>query len=410
MKIYLPFIFVLVLVVSGCDRTIDSKDPVASFPEATPAPYDVQVLVNSQTVDLEWEISDSSNIARYRLYVAEIEPVDFRLYDSTTNSSATLSGLVANRLYYIKIASVSTDGIEGRASEPVPVTVGHASITISSDAEFTNSRSVRVQINTSVTALQVLLSEDAGFADADFVAYAAERTFTLSEGDGTKTVFARLVFADGSESGEVLSDEIILDTRAQINSVFYSPSGIVFEAGETITFGLDAGELSGRASVSFTGVSGLRLYDDGVGGDDVAADGVYHGRYVVPVGANLFEAVVNGSFTDAAGNTALTMQGDELLNINTPPEAVELVLVDGTDSVRFQWTGSAEPDFASYQIYSAANSSVDLADTRVAIINEELPPSPWFAIAAPPGPIYYRIYVFDQHGASAGSNVVLYAP
>ncbi|MEW6413420.1 MAG: fibronectin type III domain-containing protein [Candidatus Zixiibacteriota bacterium] len=410
MKRYLPLLAVLVVGIGGCDRTIESKDPVRSVPEATPVPYDVEVFINTETVDLQWKVSDSSNIARYRIYVADIEPVDFRIHDSSSNTSATLSNLVINRLYYFKIASVSREGIEGESSIALPLTLGRSSITINSDAEFTNSRSVRIQVNTSATAAQVILSEEADFSGSEFVAFAPERTYTLSEGDGAKTVYARLVYADGSESSEVLSDDIILDTRAEISSVFYAPTGSVFSAGQTITFGLDAGELSGRATVSFTGVSGLRLYDDGTDGDDTADDGVYHGQYVVPVGSNLFEAVVTGNFTDAAGNSAVAVRGEQLLSINTPPDAVEIVLVAGVDSVRFQWTRSEEDDFASYQIYSAANSSVDLADTRVAIINAVEPPSPWYAVAAPAVNTYYRVYVFDQHGASTGSNVVLFEP
>ncbi len=407
MKKYISLILiVLISLTAGCERTIDSKDPVRSIPVPAPTPTSIQVLVNTASISLDWTVSDSSNISKYRIYVADTLPVDFRLHDSSTSSAATLTNLLINQLYYFQIVAVDLGGLEGVAAAPVSATIGYSSIPINGGAQYTTSRDVTIIVNSSAPASQVILSEDPAFSDATFIPYAPERSFTLSPGDGTKIVYGRLVFVDGSMSGDLLEDAIILDTQAEIDSVFIRPSATIFAPGATVTFGLDAGgELFGQASVSFTGVTGLDLFDNGTNGDNIANDGVYYGQWEVPVNANLYRAVVTGSFTDAAGNAALPVSGNELLNVNTPPDPVDLALtVNVLGEYAFSWTRSLEPDFQSYRLYSSTTPTVTTASTQVAIVTDRL--ISLYVAPAPGTPLYYRIFVFDQHGASAGSNVV----
>ena len=404
MKKYLSLTAIIIIgLLAGCERTIDSKDPVRSIPDPAPTPTNIQVYVNLTSISLDWTVTDSSNIAKYRIYVADTLPVDFRVLDSVTNSTITLSNLLVNHLYYFQVVAVDRGGLEGVAAAPVSATIGYTSVLINGGAPYTTERDATIMLNSSVTASQVILSEDPTFADADYISFAPERGFRLSAGDGEKVVYARIVFTDGSISGELLDDSIILDSQAEIDSVFIRPSGVIFAAGQTITIGLDAGDLYGEASVSFPGVEGLELFDNGTGGDDVATDGVYYGQYEVPVNSNLFQAIVTGSFTDAAGNSALPTPANELLNINTPPAPVTLartVNVDG--EAVFSWNLSLEPDFLSYRLYSSATPTVDVTSLLETVINDPLVT----VFVTPTSTRYYRVFVFDQHGASAGSNVV----
>lgn len=404
MKRHILILIVITLAAAGCDRTIESKDPVRSIPDPPPTPFNIQVAVNAETIDLEWTVFDSSNISRYRIYVADTLPVDFRLHDSSTNSAATLAGLLINRLYYIQIAAVAPTGIESERATPVSAIIGYSSILINGGAQFTNDRNVVITVNSSALASQVVLSEDSTFADAYYIPYAPTRTFALSFGDGLKIVYGRLVFADGSVSGNLLEDAITLDTQAEIDSVFILPSNTTFAGGQIITFGLDAGDLFGEALVSFTGVTSLELFDNGAGGDDVANDGVYHGQYEVPINSNLYRDVVTGSFTDGAGNQALPTPAVELLNINTPPDPVVLGATINLGQVEFTWTLSQEPDFQSYRIYSSPTPTVTTASNLVAIETDPL--VSLHLGATPAATTYYKVYVFDLHGASAGSDSV----
>ncbi len=405
MNRFLIPIALVMLVMTGCDRTIESKDPVRSVPEPPPSPNNIQILVNATSLGLDWSVTDSSDIVRYRIYVADTLPIDFRLHDSSTGTEATLTNLLINRLYYIRIASVDNSLLEGEPSSPVSATIGYTSIAINAGAEFTNSRNVSIQVNSSAPASQVILSEDSTFAGANFIPWAAERAFTLSAGDGDKIVYGLLVFGDGSRSGQRLEDRITLDTQAEIDSVFVIPANTVFGFGDVVTFGLDAGDLFGNANVSFTGVTGLALFDDGTNGDPTPNDGVYYGQYEVPVNANLYRDVVTGAFTDQAGNNALPVVATELLNFNTPPDPVDLALtINPLGQNEFTWTQSLEPDFQSYRLYASATSPVDTTDTEITIIRD-----PLVTIYVAPSDItrpYYRLFVFDQHGAAAGSDEV----
>lgn len=403
MKRHLIILFAVAFVAVGCDRNID-KNPVRSLPELLPTPMNIRVSVNTASIDLDWTVSDSSDIDKYRVYVADTLPVDFRRYDSSTVSEITLSGLLINRLYYLQVVSVDASGFEGERSSPVSAIIGYSAIVINNGATYTNDRDVTIVINSSAPTSQVILSEDSTFADAGYTPYAAERAFTLSFGDGLKVVYSRFVFSDGSVSGNVLEDAITLDTRAEIDSVFIRPSNTTFSSGQTITFGLDAGDLAGRASVSFTGVASLELFDNGTSGDNVANDGIYYGQYEVPVNSELYRGVVTGSFADGAGNEALPTPANELLNINTPPDPVVLGATINAGQVEFTWTLSQELDFQSYRLYSSATPTVTTSSNLVTIVTDRL--VSMYVGAAPATTTYYKLYVFDLHGASAGSDSV----
>jgi len=400
-------IILLAMIVSGCSRYVDSRNPVRSLPETDPVPINLVARVDNGSVTLNWEVDDSAGIAWFRVYVADSTEASYTLQDSTTGYSMTLDGLMINQRYFFKVAAVMNSGLEGELSEAVSAGVMYLSIVIQNDWEYTGARDVQVQINTAGEATShVMLSEDSTFTGAVFSAYVGmQMSFRLSAGDGVKTVYARLQFVDGSQTGELLSDDIILDTRAKIDSVFFAPLGDTFSLGDTITFGLVAGEIDGEASVSFAGVSNVPLFDDGTEGDLVAGDGIYSGYWVVPGNFTVNNGSVTGAFTDAAGNRAVQVTAQELLNVNNPPEPVELVAVLLPDTVSFTWTQDTEDDFASYRLYKGSTGSVSTADSLIAVETGRSAVTFRYALADATG-YYFRIFVFDGHGLSTGSNMV----
>ena len=67
--------------------------------------------------------------------------------------------------------------------------IGVASLSVVGGAQTTTQRSIRL-LATAAGAGQVIVSEDAGFTDAAWVAFADTLDFELSEGFGQKTIFA----------------------------------------------------------------------------------------------------------------------------------------------------------------------------------------------------------------------------
>jgi hypothetical protein len=404
-------IILLAAAVVGCSRYIESRNPVRSLPDAGPVPINLTARLDNGSVTISWEVADSADIARFRVYVADSTGLDYTPWDSTTGFSITPEGLKINQRYFLKVAMVAYSGLESELSEAVSARVMYLSIMIQSDREYTNSRDVQVRISCPPEETShLMLSEDSTFSNAVFVWFDSTGTsFQLSEGDGVKTVYARLQFFDGTRSGELLSDNIILDTRARIDSVFFTPSGDTFSSGETITFGLNAGETGGEASVAFTGAGVMPLYDDGANGDSNAGDGIYSGSWVVPDDFTfLYNGDVTGSFTDAVGNQAVQIGAQQLLNINKTPKPVKLYAVLQIDrtSVLLGWTVSNEEDFESYRIYSDTQPDVGVSDNLISIINDPSTDSFMYGVPDTLGtPTYYfKVYVYDRHGLMAPSN------
>ncbi len=396
---------VCLLLVVTCNRFIDSQFPTAPLPNVGEAPTDVRLLLDNQTVRLQWSILNPSMFSKYRIYYSTTDTIPTILLDSSTTVQITLTNLNMNTIYAFRIVPVLVSGLEGQPSAVVIARVSLMSIGINGGAEYTRSRAVQVVITAPSGASDVILSEDSLFGDAEYESYSPQMSFTLSDGDGTKTVYARIQFDDGVQSLSLLSDTIVLDTRAHIDSVYFRPLSSSFAPGDTITFGMNAGETGGQARVSFNGSGNINLYDDGSGVDATAGDGIYLGTYVVPINANLLDGTVSGAFTDQAGNSAPAALATSLLNINTPPTAVHLVgYLDG-DSARFNWTVSGDADFESYRVYRSSSSSVDTTSTLIHYQSGS--GTTTYAYYLGGGASYYfRVFVFDRHGAAAGSNTV----
>ena len=415
MKKFDRYIMVLVTIValvgSGCDRLMEEA-PVRPAPEAPPTPINLVVQVNDRALDLSWEIADSSAVTGFRIYRADSEESEFYLFDSASDYVKTVTSLPFGQPLRFRVTAVSTTGVEGLPSEEVIAIAGLLSIVLDGGDEYTSDRDVSVRVNAPAPAVYLELSEDPAFAGTPVEPFAISMSFELSDGDGIKTVHARITFADGSVSGGTVSDDIELDTRATIDSVWFSPIGQLFLDGDTIEFYLDAqGELGGTASVAILGAPRIDLLDDGAAPDAAVDDGVYSAYYIVPAAQSVTDGAVSGSFRDLAGNAASAVQSPEQLNIGAvvAPESV-LLAVALADSVyaHLTWTENDDDDFASYHMYRSVAPGIDVSadHLRIAIINSRstltyddyLPDS---------GVFYYRIFVFDTQGLSAGSNEVV---
>lgn len=398
---------ILLLTAVSCDRYIDSQDPVRSLPAAPATPINVELTLNSESVTLNWELRDSSGVNRFRIYVAEDTTLGYRLDDSSTAYQYTVENLALNRDYFFRVAAVDANGLEGKRSTAVSTVVSLLSITINNNDEYTNAENVQVQLIANNAISHVYLSEDPNFAGATARAFSSTLPFDLSSGDGSKTLYARFAFVDGAESGGTIADSIILDTRAQIDSVTFAPSGTTFTSGDTILFYLGSGETGGEARVSFSGNSGTRLYDDGNSGDLVASDGVYSARWIVPNDFTLNNEPPEGEFTDAAGNTKVQSSVTPL-NIFSTPLPVQLTVIEAIESyeINLNWSQAASSDFASYRVYRAASNSVDDTSPLVATITNRNSVNFVDTTVDASTTYYYRVYVRNSLGQTAGSNVL----
>ncbi|RKX27625.1 MAG: hypothetical protein DRP45_00585 [Candidatus Zixiibacteriota bacterium] len=411
MRVTVPSLFLLMILLVGCERTFESNDPVRSLPDRPAAPVNFQVAYNDQSVTLSWELADSTEVSRFRVYradfVSDMTPLEYSPIDSTTTYSKVIEDLPFNRTVYLRVTAVNAANLESEPSRELPVIVGLLSIAINNNDEYTNSRNVGVHANAPNGAEYVSLSEDSLFEGTLAQDFQDELPFTLSTGDGLKTVYARFTFEDGFESGVLIFDRITLDQAARIDSVYYTPSGVTFATGDTIRFFMAAGEIAGEASIAFPGVSQVLLSDDGVGADASSDDSIYSAWYVVPVGLTVNNGQLTGQFTDAANNTAMQAVAAVPLDIKAPPLPVQLTAVTALSNfeISLQWSEATSGDFSHYSIYRDISGSVSDASDLVENISERTGTTCVDTLLDAATEYFFRVYVVDNSGLLTGSNI-----
>ncbi len=395
----------LVLTVA-CERYLDERDPIMQAPVVGPTPTNVRAYINDAAVMLTWDMATTSDVVRYRIYRSDSVGGETDLIDSSTTTSITLAGLGLNRTYWLQVAAVLSSGLEAPASDAVPVTPGHLSLRLNDGAECTRSRDITVGINAGSGATDVMLSESPDLSAAVWRTYTPSLSYRLSAGDGDKTVYGLVRFADGSRSGDTLSDAITLDTRAAISGLSFSPADSVFAAGDTIIFTMQTGETDGVAEVAFTGVEAVKLNDHGLDGDAEAGDAIYTGRWVVPLVFHVTSGVVRGAFVDAAGNRAEEARAASLISIHTVPLAPVLrAVATGPDEIYLTWDDAGNQNLAAWRIHRRDDTDVTTADTVVATLTSTGITNYTDTALTAGTTYYYRVYAVYDETVMTGSNI-----
>ncbi len=367
------FILLLLLVLAaGCERTLDSGNVGFEPSDDLPVPTALKIFHLVDGIELNWQISDSDVVAYFNIYYTDQTDEEFIYWDSTAEYAKSITTLNTGQVYYFRVAAVDTNDVEGAKSPIISTQIGVTSIVINDNDTYTNSVDVSISYVFPVTPLLVKISKNSDLSGAIWQNFRQPGSFELSSGDGVKFLYALLRFGDGSESFAAVSDSIILDTKAFIDSTYFIPAGNILQVGDTVYFYIHASESGGVAKISFTGLVQLDLYDDGNNGDTMADDGIYTRRYIVPVNLEIEDGVVTGSFIDAAGNAADNTASASQINIVIPPKPISLqTIAESSSLIRLSWsevnpTGSA---FSSYRIYRETSSGVTESSELIANIS-----------------------------------------
>ncbi|TET11109.1 T9SS type A sorting domain-containing protein, partial [Candidatus Aerophobetes bacterium] len=244
------------------------------------------------------------------------------------------------------VSVMATDGAGNSASSSISLTLDNTtpsgSISINNDATYTNSRTVTLTLS-ATNATQMQFSNDAS-SWSDWEDYSTTKSWTLSSGDGTKTVYVKFKDTAGNIS-EAFSDDIILDSTPPTASIT-SPSADTSVRGQVVIRGTASGYYfkeykveygQGTEPSSWTEItsSASEVTDDTLATWDttVLSDGSYTLRLTAQ---------------DLAGNSAQTKVS---LRVNKhPPKATLIDYPSETVSgnipkvpVTFTWRGS-DPD------------------------------------------------------------------
>ncbi|MBU1947515.1 MAG: hypothetical protein KJ927_02260, partial [Candidatus Eisenbacteria bacterium] len=299
---------------------------------------------------------------------------------------------------------VLKSGLQGELSREITVTPGLFSILIENGRESASSARVRLDLQAPAGTQGVYLGNDADLSAAALSPFNETTFWDLEPNEGSHTVYAQFVNAEGSRSS-IVHDDIILDTQASIRTLVISPDTSIFHPGETVTFTMDAGESGGEASIVI-GQDGRRktLHD--------AADGIYSLDYLIEEDLRVVDATLTGYFADAAGNNADPLVISRRMTVDPGPTAVTLSVPTSPSptSIHLSWTQALDGEaFFEYRVIRAEAADVPNQEGReVRTAISQRSQTEFVDTSVEPGKEYYYIVqVVDSYGMKANSNEVM---
>ena len=195
---------------------------------------------------------------------------------SPSNSKLELNGEVTVTLSYTD-AQDATDTGTDTAVLSGPSVAGrtiikpkYAQILINNDAFTTTEREVVLSLDAD-DVVEMLVSEDSTFSGLTWQAFTDRIPFTLSDGFGTKTLYARFANTSGNLSEVVSASIEYIDTDAptQPDGTVSSPEGdVVPDAGEEMVLDTDNDGLADEAEVAMWKTDPTNPDTDGDGYND----------------------------------------------------------------------------------------------------------------------------------------------
>ncbi|MDP8238183.1 MAG: SUMF1/EgtB/PvdO family nonheme iron enzyme [Candidatus Hatepunaea meridiana] len=292
-----------ILLIFSCSEEILWDNPVdPDNPVTSGDPYQLEAEIADGGAKLTWQAVNISSITGYNIYRKDNDSTFNQLQQvnatTLTHTDTTIQN--GHRYEYYVVAHTATE--EGEASNVARVAVStDPVIFIERESDtLTPTRNVTLTV-IAFGAQKMLLSNNVDFSRAEWEVFTSTKSWELSNGDGWKNVYIRIITVDGDTSSQV-SDSIGLDTYASISSFTWSSTG-----GDTLVpddrvmftvqtaddeFGTETG---GRAVVTVEGWTGIELVGQ--------ANGSYTSSYTItPETPEVSNAHVVVSFTDRAGN------------------------------------------------------------------------------------------------------------
>ncbi len=403
----------MILFGSGCSRDIPNpSEPIVIDDQVPPTPFGLTAAVGDGFVELSWTVADTSAFT-FRIYIAahdSLSTVYSRIGESTVNSY-TASNLQNGDALFFKISSVNAVGFEGYKSDSIMVVPNSFSFYIDGGNTVTASRDVVLNIFAPEETRLMRFSEDSTFAGSQWENYSSTRGFRLSSSDGSKTIYCRFRDAQDKTTTGNISDSIVLDTRAAIDSLTFSPTGSPLVPGDIVHFSLYAGEPEGDGVIMIgENIVIIPLYDNGSGGDQAADDGIYEADYSIAGYLDFESRDVFADFIDYAGNEAPRSVADNRITVRRAPDPVSIYSVtipDGYyDRVQLAWNTSVASDFAQYRVYRGISSGVDSTSYLARVLTSRSATTVIDTGLTENTMYYYRVYVVDNTGLWGGSDEV----
>ena len=295
------------------------------------------------------------------------------LGDKTVSLCMKASGSVS-AWFYSKDASVNHPYLEVTYDETPPT----GSITINDDATYTTSTSVTLTLSASdpESGVSQMRFSNNATTWTGWETYATSKDWTLTSGDGTKTVYVE--YKNGAGLSSQYSDDIILDTTPPTGSITIN-DGATYTASTSVTLTLSASDPeSGVSQMRFsnnaTTWTGWETYATSKDWTLTSGDGT---------------KTVYVEYKNGAGLSS--QYSDDIILDTTPPTAFDLLSPANNSSTSdttptFSWQGSSDSQsgLAGYDLYidGSWNKSVGPTITSTTPSSSlSLGAHPWYVVA-----------------------------
>jgi len=396
-------IIILALFIS-CDREIPSPVSNPAVPALPSTPTNLTVTVGDRTLQLSWQMPDTSADVAFRIYRADSLAGQFVVVDTTSAFEYADSYLQNGRIYFYRVSAFNSNGLEGEKSSPAYGTPNLYSLIINNGDEQTNSRGVLLTLVAPSNTVLMSISNSADFAGSVWEPFADSKPWLLTQGSGLKTVYAMFRDAYGSSTADIVSDNIAFEILAYQYS-------IIVNGGAKFSYSRDVElNIGSPPGTSYMMISNSADFSD-VQWEAFVPSKPWH----IPnaIAANQDTVAFYALFRDENGDSIAVEAADSIILACSDP--VDLFPVyqmpDYYQSISLEWSRSLSNDFLVYRLFrSRGGNSVD---SIIASVNDfsqighidninlnDLPDSA-------PDSVYYMIRFFSIYDDSSDSDTIL---
>ena len=298
-----------------------TDDQTFAIEDTPPAAFDLLSPVNNTyladtTPTYSWEIAIDAGAGtnEYEVYLNDELLIDG--IDSSQATAATPSALSdGTYTWYVKAYDALENNRQSASTFSFIVDTGPPVINsfelqdrTSGSSDYTNDKEVNVVLSTTGSPSEMMLSENEDFSGASWVSYGETPILSLSEIDGSKTVYIK-VRDEAANKSDTISDSIILDT------ILPTDPAISIDEGDTTT------SRAINLTLGATGADQMYISGDVVDDDQTFAWISYATSKSVTLTSDYGTKTATVKYRDLAENESAEVS--DLISLEAPSEEPE---------------------------------------------------------------------------------------
>jgi len=345
--------------------TLDTTKPSSVILSITGKGDTPSTYSNDQSVTLSISAEDATSGVEYMIIANDITFSGRTWEEYNTSKEWTLTSSNGAKTVYIKVkdrAGKISDIYSGNITLDT-TTPTNLDVSINSDQTYTNSTSVTLTLDASDSYNMKMRFNNSGGNWSNWESYSQSKSWTLSNGSGTKTVYYQVKDLAGNTATAV-SDSITLDTTApvisstQSSGITQTSATITWSTGESSTSIVEYGTTTDYGS---TETNTTKLKSHSIVLDGLSSGTTYHYRVKSRDTAGNLRTGIDKTFTTSTGADT------------TPPSAIAGLSAsdksNAESTVSLSWNQSNAPDFAGYKVYRRTSSFTNVSLSGVQLLS-----------------------------------------